>query len=170
MDFQIVLSSILHFTNNFIHNHAIQSSILYSQFWPSMPQSISTAYTLQGNPRENFLIEKILVTKAILRNVLVLSQNEAPFFLFFHQLFAFYSYFLLFDIKCSPPRRSFENGYSNIGKLYVENMSSIPILISEGFRHIFSDISINSSKLHFQSWRKNFSNSLALFRKMTDKV
>ena len=102
INFQILLSSILHFTNNFIQDHAIQSSILYFQFWPSMPQSISTAYTLPGNNRENFLIGKILATKAILWNVLVLRQIEAPFFLLFHQLFAFSSYSMLFDIKCSP--------------------------------------------------------------------
>ena len=38
------------------------------------------------------------------------------------------------------------------------------------FAHLFPDISIKSTKLHFQSWKKIFSNDFALFCEMTGEV
>ena len=103
MDFQIVLSSILHFRNNFIHNHAIQNPTLHSQFVSFMSQSISTRYTLPGNPFENILIGQILATKAIFLRI---SESRAKlrllsFFYSMSKLFAFSSHFLCSSTKLS---------------------------------------------------------------------
>ena len=104
MNFQIVLSSILHSRNNYIHNHAIQNPILHSQFLPFMSQSISTRYTLLGNPFENFLIGQILATKAIFLRI---SESRAKLRLlsFFYSMSYLLSppIFMLFDMKCSTP-------------------------------------------------------------------